>query len=381
MEAISIQGISKRYGDVTALHEISLSVRKGEFVTLLGPSGCGKTTTLRTLAGLERADTGRILIDGHEMFCAKAGRFVPPERRGLGMVFQSYAIWPHMTVYQNVAYELVARRLPKSEIRTRVREALAIVGLEGLDDRPATNLSGGQQQRVALARSLVGEPRVLLLDEPLSNLDAKLRERMRFELKQLQKRLGLTTVYVTHDQVEALALSDRIIVMDRGQIIQDGTGRDIYKNPCNRFVIDFVGQANFIEGTITSHDSVTGLVDLRSDKGFSVRGQISRNMESKSFVGAPATAAIRPEDIQLLTANDGATNVWSAAVISDLFLGNMRELLLDVGGQVFKAQVGSEQNIPNEHPWLRVPPEAVRILSPVSSDSSSGTGLVDDLSI
>src|SRR5436190_7006243 len=226
MNAISIDGISKCYRGITALQEISVTVQRGEFVTLLGPSGCGKTTTLRAIAGLERPDTGSIAIEGREMFSAMTGCFVPPEKRGLGMVFQSYAIWPHMTVFQNIAYGLVAKRVPSAAVRTRVEDVLAMVGLAGLGDRPATNLSGGQQQRVALARSLVGEPRVLLLDEPLSNLDAKLRERMRIELKQLQKRLGLATVYVTHDQAEALALSDRIMVMDHGRIVQQGGGKD-----------------------------------------------------------------------------------------------------------------------------------------------------------
>ena len=342
MSAIEIDGISKRYDDVVALHEIGFSVEPGEFITLLGPSGCGKTTTLRSIAGLDRPDTGRIAIDGREMFSAGGGLFVPPEKRGLGMMFQSYAIWPHMTVFQNVAYGLVAKKVASAEIAKRVETTLEIVGLAGYGGRPATQLSGGQQQRVALARSLVGEPSVLLLDEPLSNLDSKLRERMRLELKQLQNRLGLTTVYVTHDQAEALALSDRIIVMDGGRIVQQGRGRDIYHDPQSRFVVDFVGHANLIEGIIMTHDAATGIAELRSAAGFVVRGAVSGPGIAANVT---AIAALRPEDIRLehREANASPENVWQARIVSDLFLGNMRELLLDVGGHVLKAQVAREQ--------------------------------------
>jgi iron(III) transport system ATP-binding protein len=356
MSAIEIDGISKRYDDVVALHEIGFSVEPGEFITLLGPSGCGKTTTLRSIAGLERPDTGRIAIDGREMFPAAGRLFVPPEQRGLGMVFQSYAIWPHMTVFQNVAYGLVAKKIPSPEIAKRVNATLESVGLGGYGDRPATHLSGGQQQRVALARSLVGEPSVLLLDEPLSNLDSKLRERMRLELKQLQKQHGLTTVYVTHDQAEALALSDRIVVMDGGRIVQQGRGRDIYRNPQSRFVVDFVGHANLIEGTILTHDLAAGHAELQSASGFVVRGEVSGAIT----VGGTAIAALRPEDIRL---ERHETNNWQATIVSDLFLGNMRELLLDVGGHVLKAQVAREQAVPEDGKiWFSVSPDAIRIV-------------------
>src|SRR5690349_5350313 len=254
---LAARSIVKRFGRVTAVDGVSFEVKQGAVLTLLGPSGCGKTTTLRVVAGFERPDEGEVDIEGRTVVAPARGAFVPPEKRGLGMVFQSYAIWPHMTVFQNVAYGLVARRVPAADIRRRVEQALAMVGLAGLGERPATRLSGGQQQRVALARSLVGEPRVLLLDEPLSNLDAKLRERMRVELKQLQKRLGVTTVYVTHDQTEALALSDRIIVMEAGRIVQQGDGREIYRHPRSRFVVDFVGHANLVDGTVTDYDRAT----------------------------------------------------------------------------------------------------------------------------
>jgi iron(III) transport system ATP-binding protein len=364
MDAITIDHISKKFGEVTALHDVSLTVARGEFVTLLGPSGCGKTTTLRSLAGLERPDTGRIVIEGREVFAARTGFFMPPEKRGLGMVFQSYAIWPHMTVFDNVAYALKARRFAKDDIRTRVENTLELVGLAGLGDRPATNLSGGQQQRVALARSLVGEPRVLLLDEPLSNLDAKLRERMRVELKQLQKRLGVTAIYVTHDQSEALALSDRIIVMNGGRIVQQGSSRDIYREPQSRFVVDFVGQANFVEGTIVSFDRQTRIAELRSPNGLHIKGVIPAALAKDIAAGSPATAALRPEDIRIVDGKAQASNGWEAKVESDLFLGNMRELMTVSAGHLFRVQIDSEQSLPPEGiVWLNAAPSAVRILA------------------
>ena len=364
MDAITISGISKRYGEVTALHEISFSVGRGELVTLLGPSGCGKTTTLRAIAGLEKPDSGRIAIHGRDVFSAGERIFVPPEKRALGMVFQSYAIWPHMTVFRNVANGLVAQGVPADEIRRRVDETLAMVGLAGLGERPATRLSGGQQQRVALARSLVGEPRVLLLDEPLSNLDAKLRERMRVELKQLQKRLGVTAVYVTHDQAEALALSDRIIVMDGGRIVQEGHGKEIYRNPHSRFVVDFVGQANLVDGVVADYDGATRRARLVSESGLEVHGTVPQAASDAIGAGRRATAALRPEDVRISLVRRPGTNVWAAQVTSDLFLGNARELLLDTQGHVLKVQVASEQPLPPDGKvWLIAEPAAIHILA------------------
>ncbi len=363
MDAITIQGLGKRYGDIVALHEIEFSVPAGELVTLLGPSGCGKTTTLRSIAGLEIPDSGRIAIEGKEVSSASSGAFVPPEKRGLGMVFQSYAIWPHMSVFQNVAYGLIARKLPASEVRKRVERTLALVGLDGFGDRSATKLSGGQQQRVALARSLAGEPRVLLLDEPLSNLDAKLRERMRLEIKQLQRRLGFTAVYVTHDQAEALALSDRIIVMEAGRIVQQGTGRDIYREPQSRFVADFVGQSSFVDGTITAYDRASGMAELRSGSGFCVRGRVPEGSRHRMMPGGQASAALRPEDIRIHGEPPPGENSWQAEVTADLFLGGMRELMLDSSGHPLKAHVSAEEAVPPDGKvWLSVQPGLVRIL-------------------
>src|SRR5262245_49552347 len=246
MQAVRATGLVKAFGPLIAVNTLSLEAKAGEFLTLLGPSGCGKTTTLRLVAGLERPDQGEIELGGRALSSASDGLFVAPERRGMGMVFQSYAIWPHMTVFENVAFPLQELRRPRAEIRERVMAILTTVGLGRLHDRPAPMLSGGQQQRVALARALVSNPQVLLLDEPLSNLDARLREEMRFELRDMQARLGITSIFVTHDQAEAMTLSDRIIVMNAGRIEQEGRPEEVYQRPTTRFVMDFLGRANHV---------------------------------------------------------------------------------------------------------------------------------------
>ena len=297
------------------------------------------------------------------MFSAANGTFLQPEKRHLGMVFQSYAIWPHMTVFQNVAYALTSKNLSRADIRDQVEKCLDLVGLGGLGDRPATKLSGGQQQRVALARSLVGEPRVLLLDEPLSNLDAKLRERMRFELKSLQKRLGFTAIYVTHDQAEALALSDRIVVMNGGRIMQEGDSRAIYSEPENRFVVDFVGQANFVDGTITSFDRKTRIAELRSSNGLRVTGIIPPSLTG-SLVEGGSRRRRCVRKISTSSQRSGDRNNWDAKVESDVFLGNMRELMIEISGHSLKVQVSSEQAIPPDGMIrLNSAPSAIRILA------------------
>ena len=247
---IEVSDLIVRYGDVTAVDNIAFAIAPGELVTLLGPSGCGKTTTLRSVAGLETPTGGTIRLNGSAVYSARERRNVPAEKRGVSMVFQSYAIWPHMTVFDNVAYGLRVRKLPQAEVRQNVERVLDLVQMQAFADRPASKLSGGQQQRVAVARAIAFSPSVLLFDEPLSNLDAKLRAEMRVELRELQRRLDITSLYVTHDQEEALAISDRVIVMNGGRIEQIGTPEDIYNRPQSRFVADFVGSANLIAGKV-----------------------------------------------------------------------------------------------------------------------------------
>src|SRR3954463_9738866 len=255
---IRVAGLRKTYlpGHPPAVDDVSFTVERGQFYTLLGPSGCGKTTTLRCIAGLERPDSGTIRIDGKAVSSSETGEWIPGNRRAIGMVFQSYAIWPHLTVFENVAFPLRYgdARVSSADIKARVRKALELVHLQDYVDRPSPHLSGGQQQRLALARAFVMEPKVLLLDEPLSNLDAKLREEMRVELRHLVKSLGITTVFVTHEQIEALTLSDVIAVMDEGTIAQEGTPSDIYKKPSSPFVADFIGQSNLLPATVASVD-------------------------------------------------------------------------------------------------------------------------------
>jgi iron(III) transport system ATP-binding protein len=296
MAGISIERVSKRYGPVAAVRELSLEVRDREFLTLLGPSGCGKTTLLRMIAGFLAPDAGIIRVDGLTLSSARA--VVPPERRGMGMVFQNYAIWPHKTVYENVAFGLEVRRVPRTEALERVGRVLELVNLAGLERRFPGELSGGQQQRVALARSLVVEPSILLLDEPLSNLDAKLRERMRWELKDLQRRTGITFVYVTHDQAEAMALSDRIAVLHGGSLLQEGPPRDVYARPASRDVADFMGLVNLLPGRVVRVAADDSLVSVAGGEPVRV------SLAARVAVGAEVQVAIRPESLRL--APDGA---------------------------------------------------------------------------
>jgi iron(III) transport system ATP-binding protein len=318
VRALSTEYAGGRGARVRAVQDLAFDVPQGKFFTLLGPSGCGKTTTLRSIAGLERPHAGEITVDSTVVYSAAGGVFVPANRRGFGMVFQSYAIWPHMNVYQNVAFPLVAgrRRLPKGEVRERVLRVLDTVALGDVALREATKLSGGEQQRLALARALVLEPKLLLLDEPLSSLDAKLRERMRFELKRLQRELRVTTVYVTHDQSEALALSHQIGVMNEGRLVQVGSPREIYGRPANPFVADFVGATNFIRGTIVSVHAGSPAVRVDSEIG-TVMAVASGPM----CAGDAVVLTVRPEDVELSEAATAGINTWDAIVDQKVFLG------------------------------------------------------------
>ena len=293
---LQLTGVSKLFGPVAAVSSASLEVRRGELFTLLGPSGCGKTTVLRLVAGLERPDAGEITLRGRIVASAERRLFVAPHKRNLGMVFQSYAIWPHMTVFENVAYPLALRGAKGAIVREKVTRVLDLVGLSGLETRSATRLSGGQMQRLALCRALVYEPDLLLLDEPFSNLDAKLREQMRVELKLLQRRLGVTVLFVTHDQIEALSLSDRIAVMQRGRVEQVGTPRGLYDRPASAFVRDFLGQTVVLRGRIAGREA--GVMTVKMDGALAGRILAGRAPAEGSLEDdAGVQLAIRPEDI------------------------------------------------------------------------------------
>ncbi len=311
------------HGSVHAVRDVSIEVSKGEFYTLLGPSGCGKTTTLRCIAGLETPSGGRIVIGDEVIFDSAARKLVPAHRRDIGMVFQSYAIWPHMTVAENVAFPLqeTRRDLSRAERDAKVRAALDRVQLGQYIDRPAPHLSGGQQQRLALARAIVREPAVLLLDEPLSNLDAKLRDETRAEIRALVKRLDMTTVYVTHDQVEALSMADRIAVMNAGVIAQEAGPREIYQRPATRFVASFIGRINFVEGR------------LRADGGIdSPLGVLAADLPADVGAGDAVTVAVRPENIVVLDPGAVADTVIEGAITELVFLGETLECRVTSGG-------------------------------------------------
>ena len=337
MVAIAVRDLARHYGNVHAIDGVSFDIADGEFVSLLGPSGCGKTTTLRCIAGLEDPTGGRIVVDERVVSAPAEGVLVPTHERRIGMVFQSYAVWPHMTVAQNVAFPLTVRGVPAAEVGRQVDEALQTVGMAHLATRHPSQLSGGQQQRVALARAIVGSPRVLLFDEPLSNLDAKLREGMRGEIRRLQRRLGVAAVYVTHDREEALSMSDRVIVMQSGRIAQIGTPKDLYRRPCNRFVADFVGKVGFIA---LERDGQ----GWRTADGTTIQA-------GAGTTGGAALGAVRPESIQLVAGSastpDGM-NGLPGRVSEAQYLGPFTEYVVETAGGSLRsyAQVDLEPGAP-----------------------------------
>ena len=339
---IEIENLEIRYGPVPAVKGISFRVRAGEQLTLLGPSGCGKTTTLRAIAGLERPSAGAIRIGGETMYASAEGINIPAEKRGLSMVFQSYAIWPHMTVFENVAYGLRVRRKSRQEILTRVREALALVQMVPYENRPASALSGGQQQRVALARACVFQPSVLLFDEPLSNLDAKLRADMRIELRELQHRLGITSVYVTHDLEEALAMSDRIVVMRDGNIEQIGSPTEIYNLPRNAFVADFIGSSNLITGRLRPDLASDGLIALETSAGQIVHGVAHGRAVPPEPVFSVRTVYLRLS----FERPSGLRNVWPVRVHHCVFQGDFSQVNVTWGDRDLVVRSAALEPIP-----------------------------------
>ncbi|MBI4321371.1 MAG: ABC transporter ATP-binding protein [Chloroflexi bacterium] len=358
---VRVDGLRKAFvgqqGAVKAVDGIGFEVPEGALFTLLGPSGCGKSTTLRCVAGLEKPEAGEIDVGGQPVFSKSRGISVPPHKRNMGMVFQSYAIWPHMTVFENVAYPLrVAKKYSSKEIRDKVQNALALVRLSGLEARPAPHLSGGQQQRLAVARALVREPKVLLLDEPLSNLDAKLREQMRLELRELQRRIRITTIFVTHDQLEALALADIIAVMQDGKIVQLSAPRDMYEKPSCKFVADFFGSTNFIEGTINGQSGRYATVETK-------HGTLLCSAPDRQ-IGDSILVCIRPENIDVLRSKDGADNVFEGTVETAAFMGEFLDCRLDVGGSEFRVRVHPSLALKRgEKVFVRFPAECCMVVA------------------
>ena len=311
MASVTITGVTKSFGNVKVLQEFNQKFEDGEFITLLGPSGCGKTTMLRLIAGFEKPSSGEIYIG--DKLVSSEKEFLPPEKRGIGMVFQSYAVWPHMNVFDNIAYPLKIQKISKNEIEERVNQVLKIVHLEQYKDRFPSELSGGQQQRVALGRALVAQPEILLLDEPLSNLDAKLREEMRYEIKEITKKLKITVIYVTHDQIEAMTMSDRIVLINKGEVQQVAPPQEIYSKPKNMFVANFVGKVDFIKGKVEGSKI---LLDNSNNQ----------TLPNKSLFKGNVVVAIRPENAIL--SDDGEI---TGKVYSKFYLGDCNDLRVEIG--------------------------------------------------
>lgn len=358
---ITIDRLNKAFrlkeGSVQALNDVTLTSPANRILTLLGPSGCGKTTLLRCIAGLEIPDSGDIQIGQTTVFSATKKAFIPPNRREIGMVFQSYAIWPHMTVFDNVAYPLQVQKRPKAEIKRRVQRTLALVQLEGFEDRPATKLSGGQQQRVALARALIAEPKVVLFDEPLSNLDAKLREQTRRELRNFLSELGISAIYVTHDRIEALTISDVIAVMKEGRIVELGKPKDLYFSARNKFVVDFIGGANFLEAKVVGRRD--GLVQVESTIG-TILCEEAVILDTGTIV----TVYIRPEAFELINnPSDRRYNVFKGIVERVLFAGESYESDIRVGDSLLSVRLLPSVDVAEgEEIFLYVSPARCRII-------------------
>lgn len=323
MSSVTLDHVYKRFGQAKGVEDVHIHIESGEFFTFLGPSGCGKTTTLRMIAGFYYP------TEGHIRFGSQEVTSLPPHKRNTGMVFQNYALFPHMTVFENIAFGLQVRKVNKTDAKERVERIMKLVRLEGYGERRIDQLSGGQQQRVALARALVIEPQILLLDEPLSNLDAKLREETRFEIKRLQLELGITTIYVTHDQAEAMSMSDRIMVMQSGEVQQIGTPHEIYHRPVNRFVASFIGETNLWEGTVTGFDGDEVLVRTASGQMLSGLKE-NASPRAQLSVGEKVTMSIRPESVLESTGNEGQ-NVVTGSVVMSEFTGACVNYVTEVG--------------------------------------------------
>jgi iron(III) transport system ATP-binding protein len=351
---VEVQGLVKWFDTDRAVDDVSFGVPKGNFLTLLGPSGCGKTTTLMSIAGLHGIDAGHIRVGGVVYTAPANGIFMPPEKRDIGMVFQSYAIWPHMTVAQNVAYPLEIRHVARAEIDARVADVLQLVGLTEMANKLATQLSGGQQQRAALARAIVSRPRLLLFDEPLSNLDLKLREQMRVELKRIQNEIGITSIYVTHDQAEALVMSDEIIVMSKGRIQQKGNPHEIYARPVNAYVSNFIGVANLLNGRVTKiNGSGRGEIEIaHGGRALQVPCRIGPGVVQ----GEQAVLSVRPENVQ--ARREHSESCLEGEVLQAIFLGNYVDCRVRSGDYEWKVLAHPRARLrKGEKVYLRIDPE------------------------
>lgn len=346
-----IQDLVKTFGKVHAIDNVSLTVKGGQLATLLGPSGCGKTTTLNCIAGLEIPDTGLIRVGDFTLTDVGKKRILPPEQRQLGMVFQSYALWPHMKVAENVAFSLKLQKVKSAQVKKRVHEALDLVGLADLADRYPFQLSGGQQQRVALARAVVTRPRLLLLDEPLSNLDAKIRETSRVWLRDLQQQVGITTVYVTHDQAEAFAMSDMIAVMDMGKLLQFAPPEDLYANPATQFVAEFIGATSFLKGAISSIDKNTVTVRVANGDMLSLPNPSDKTWHENQEV----VVGIRSERVEV--AGEHADNLLNARVVVSTYLGSKWQYEVDTGSGRLKVE--SVDAATSDQLSLYLPPDSI----------------------
>lgn len=334
MVYVEFSTISKHFGTSVAVADLDLQIEQGEFFSLLGPSGCGKSTTLRMLAGFVKPTTGQICVNGRNVTA------LPPEARDIGIVFQNYAIFPHMTVFDNIAFGLVERKLPRAEIKQKVDAALAEVGMTGFEKRYERELSGGQKQRVALARVLVIEPEILLLDEPLSALDKKMREEMKFWIKNIQKSVGITTIYVTHDQSEALTMSDRIAVMDQGRVLQIGTPVEIYEQPASRFIAEFIGESNLLDGTALDVDGAVCSIDI---DGTTVTGRLTQN--NAAVQGQAVTLLVRPEMIRLHSLDAREKPKLNGTVREIIYQGSVVRYRIQVGHQHVMVEVANRPDL------------------------------------
>lgn len=353
MAILKVNNLSKSFGKVKAVREVTFEATEGKVLSLLGPSGCGKTTTLRCIAGFENPDRGEIYLDNRKITS------IPPEKRGIGMVFQNYALWPHMTVYGNLAFGLQIRKVPKPEIDKRIKKVLSMVQLEGYENRYPRQMSGGQQQRIAMARALVFEPEIMLLDEPLSNLDAQLREEMRFEFTELQKKLGITAVYVTHDQAEALVISDKIVILNQGEIVQSGSPKEIYSNPKNKFVAGFIAVTSFINGRIGSFTEEKKKVIVKTDDGLVIHG-----FNNSFDIGQKVSVAMRMNVIKFIQDENrrdkNTVNIFKGKIIQSSYLGNIIDYKIRMGKWEIRTNAEAKYDFKlGEEVIFHLPPEDI----------------------